>query len=501
MATKKPPVTAAGAAAAAAAAEISSDADPDGDDDTEAANHPQSRCKQKNNQNRGTVRKRQSSRKKNLKVTTKDGQVAAVVAPPRRAIRIYNQGTLTTIEVNPNDRVHDSLPGFTAGDIIRCGKQRVKPQDTFSSHWKYNIFSISPIRGKLELFVKTLTGKTITIYVAPTDTIDTLKELVVECEGIPPDQQRMIFAGQQLEDNRTIAQYGIRHNSTLHLVLRLWGGGGGPEIITTARLDADAMQVGTLTNGPTYRTLRPGLAIEGLCPTEGCKAHNDNVLHNVGYAAFDYHTDTARCPECMGKIVKFTSCYARNCYWRFITQTPSLKVTWSPLMKADDPNGYMTPKNPNGDTAQYINCVLQALPIKGSHRACMICNSGPLADYTASCGCTFHSTCLNKWHNHTFAHLGAAKCATCLVTMERITDAMIKLKLQAEMRSLADEAKASVAIAEEAFARAQTNLQIAIEREKQVAAEYEKLCKNDQDKDATAAPPPAAGAGAGAPAS
>ncbi|KAG5181335.1 hypothetical protein JKP88DRAFT_157973 [Tribonema minus] len=294
------------------------------------------------------------------------------------------------------------------------------------------------------VYVKTLTGKVIALAAVVADTtVDKLKQMIHDTEGIPPDQQRLIWRGKALEDSRTVSDYGMKfcpelREPSVQILLRLRGGGS----VTSGRFAdvADANAISRMAfshNAPAWRVACPGLNVEGVCGTTGCRARGEMVIHGVGMGAFTLG-DACACPLCRRPFAPVTCAFlacawmfegvkagggvalggvwraAGDAYERFNTgadgESGGSMVEWERLVLVAKCRGRVRPAAAlaSGSSAQVDDCAVCLEPLCSWNVS--------LQAAVTPCGHVYHEACLKAWRRSSSTSRGT--CASCCADLK-----------------------------------------------------------------------------------
>lgn len=263
----------------------------------------------------------------------------------------------------------------------------------------------------INIQVKTLTGKTIDLVVNADDTAEIVKLRIEEKEHIPPDQQRLVYAGSQLQDEDMLCEFGIEEGCILHLVLRLRGGGGAPFVDLSNK--EGMINIDWSEDAPDWRVAAPGLCLEGVCNNKDCVASGQMVVMPQNFGTFDLIMDikNAKCPMCKQSIdplaCGFSNCLYTFCGVKLEGDGKHERVSNQGWLEAGDFYQYYDPRESGIVQWLSLKIYTQRMPYNyeeldeveddAQNAICVLCKEKiSSSDKRLECGHKSHEACLEK---------------------------------------------------------------------------------------------------------
>ena len=280
----------------------------------------------------------------------------------------------------------------------------------------------------LTIFVKDLCAVTRFLDLINSDTVETMKLKHQKKCKVSPDQQRLIFAGKQLDDGRTVQSYGIRDDAILHMVLRLRGGGGGPPTLFADVSNTNAVITRPWSeSAPNWRVVKDGrMSLEGICENESCRAHGHMVIHNEINSEFDLILDAGLvcCPICHKKVIPKKPGF-NNCFYRIEGIKAEEELDGEIFIKdwKRVGNNYETYNEGEAGEAKWkrlqffirpLTCVghsITKLPVPSHCAICFDKMEHPIS--TLTCGHHFHEDCIEGWDATCITDHKKTTCPLC----------------------------------------------------------------------------------------
>ncbi|KAF0683754.1 Aste57867_24224 [Aphanomyces stellatus] len=346
------------------------------------------------------------------------------VAPT--SITTWKQRLAKTLALDPSADVELKLHG------LRLGYGAVDAMLPFlRTDAPRFVLSYTPRVLTLAVFVKTISGRTISLHVAPHRSIRHVKVQIEDKEGTPVAMQRLVYRGVELTDSRFVEDYNIPANATLHGLARLAGGSlissqpkPAPKLPTNGVAFADVSNAAMLdvihfsSDAPKWRTVNFGLNVEGRCDNSGCVAYFQLVYTPLGFRSFNVVASVASCPMCHEAVVP-KSCGFYKCRWRYEGVKVHTDLHLSSGWALAEGDVYHAFKAVDSDLVRWASLVVTAQQLQPPSE-CAVCFE-PLgrSPSLAKLGCkhSIHQACLNEWTAMCRSNHKQATCPLCRSTI------------------------------------------------------------------------------------